>query len=114
MVELLKRKSAGGRFVRVNIIGKMDLPGVEEIRRTVRLGHKDRGDATLPYCVFLFDVRSNKGFYEWILEPVLADGEPSLKEWPDGQWQELDEKVVGGIIDAVNAWYDALALQLKS
>ncbi len=115
LAEVLKDKAAVGRFFCVEVIGRVDLPSIQEIRRTVRLGRKKHQcEYTSPFCVFLFDVRTNHGFYRWLAEPVVVGDEPTLNEQPDGQWLPLNEKVASELVDLVSAWYDALALQLKS
>lgn len=115
LAEVSKDAGKPGRCFGVQVVGRLELPdvpsadlGPRPMRRKQLLGF------TMPLCAFLFDVRSNRGFFRWIIEPVLDEGEPRLARQPSNEWTRLDERVIGDIVDRVVDWYDALALRLRA
>jgi len=66
----------------------------------------------LPVCVFVVNVRDNKAVYAWVAEPLVVPDGAKLRFHEQGAFHPLDPTAVSGIIDRVNAWYEALPKQL--
>jgi hypothetical protein len=112
---VLKDGVSAGRFFGVQVSGRVDLPDVREIAGELSPQHRNETAAfTIPVCAFLFDVRKNQGFYQWVVEPTLGDGGPKLNGSDAGQWHKLDERTLRTLVERVAAWYDALAARLHA
>jgi hypothetical protein len=115
LAEIRRGKAAGGRFFGVQVIGRAELPGLAEIRKRFRAERKKtHAEYTMPVCAFLFDVRTNAGYYRWLVEPVTSDDDAALNGKQDSEWAPLNEKAANQIVDRVGEWYETLALQLQS
>ncbi len=64
-------------------------------------------DEPIPVCRFLFVMDGDRGFYRWLKEPVVADGQPALRVYAGGAFQELDNGALDAIVGQVTAWYAA-------
>jgi hypothetical protein len=115
LAEVLKDGAKTGRFFGVQVAGQIDLPALEAINHDLQLGpRKPHSEFTIPLCAFLFDVRSNQGYYRWSVEPILGSGNPKLHLHANKAWARLDERAINAIVDQVAAWYDALAVRLRA
>ncbi|SRR6266849_5471275 len=111
-VEILKGGKSISRFFYAQLVPHLDLP---EIQR-VELGVMSHGltlkrnpvEKLVPICVFVVGVRKPEGIYRWSLEPVVENGQASLRECREANWQDLDEQGADRLIGQVNAWYDAV------
>jgi hypothetical protein len=85
----------------------------EDGMRDVEQRFRGSGDPPyLPACVFVVNVRDNKGFYAWVAEPSVETKGAALQFHETGTFHPLDRAAVDGIIARVNAWYQALHKQL--
>jgi hypothetical protein len=115
LAEVLKGGAKAGRFFGVQVAGRLDLPDGPTVDPDPRSPRPKRvAEFTMPLCAFLFDVRSNQGFYRWVVEPIIEHGDPKLERLTDKKWNKLDEAAVDGMVDHVSAWYDALADRLRA
>jgi hypothetical protein len=65
-------------------------------------------DAPFPFCVFVFTMDDDRGYYGWLKEPVLgARRSPSLRPLSQVGWDELDGAGLTRIVESVDSWYDA-------
>jgi hypothetical protein len=111
-VEILKGGKSKSRFFYAQMVAHLDLP---EMRR-VELGVMSNGltlernpiEKSVPICVFVIGVRKPEGIYRWVVEPVVEDGQASVRECLEANWHTLDEEGADRLIGQVNAWYDAL------
>jgi hypothetical protein len=109
LVELLRKGKSTLRIFAVRIIAGMDLPSVEEAESQLPSQlRREAAGAALPLCVFLIGVRQPEGLCRWLVEPVVEDGQASLRRNPEPTWQPLDDAVVNRLLAQVNTWYDAL------
>jgi hypothetical protein len=63
---------------------------------------------TYPVCLFFFTVREEQAFFSWLAEPVVNGGGPKLVHHTRANCVELTDALVGGVVDRVVAWYDAV------
>jgi hypothetical protein len=90
----------------VRIVAYMDLPDTKDADARV-LSHLGRNsfEAALPICAFVIGVRLPEGIYRWVVEPVVEDGRPALRQVAlsrrdvGATWQTLDETGAARLID---------------
>jgi hypothetical protein len=67
-----------------------------------------------PVCLLYFIMEGEKGYFTWLVEPVLTEeGAPKLCPPADPALVPLDEKVLAGVVQQVRSWYRALFAALK-
>ncbi|XHR84343.1 MAG: DUF4365 domain-containing protein [Gloeotrichia echinulata GP01] len=65
------------------------------------------GDLPFPVCLFLFTLDNDKGYYRWILEPIIKErNNVALKLNECNELKTLSEEEKNNIIAIVNSWYD--------
>lgn len=65
-------------------------------------------DATIPFCVFVFTMSDDRGYFRWLREPAIAARrKPVLRAATGMGWAELDDLALDRMVDAVDAWYEA-------
>jgi hypothetical protein len=65
-------------------------------------------DATIPFCVFVFTMSDDRGYFRWLKEPAVgARRKPVLRAEGGIGWSDLDRDALDRIVDAVDAWYEA-------
>ena len=113
LAEVLHDGASRGRYFGVQVDGRVDLvrPSDIDMRRPRKKTHSKY---SIPLCDFLFDVRSNDGFFRWIVEPLVADDQPKLSEKSESEWRPLSDDAIRRITTMVNVYYDALSVQLKA
>jgi hypothetical protein len=106
-VEIHSKDKTRRRFG-VQIVPYMDLPGIKDAdaRILAHLG-RNHSEDELPLCVFVIGVRKPEGIYRWIVEPVVEDGQATLRRNTEANWHPLDEEGAARLIGQANAWYDA-------
>jgi hypothetical protein len=52
-------------------------------------------------------MENDRGFYSWVVEPLVTDQGPLLEPHATASFAELDTNAVNDIVASVNAWYDA-------
>lgn len=64
-------------------------------------------DLPFPMCLFFFTVDNDKGYYKWILEPIIKDhNNVALKINENEELTLLNDEEIDNIITIVNSWYD--------
>lgn len=63
-------------------------------------------DTPFPICLFVFEMASDRGFYRWLNQPVVAQSNQiNLKMNKANLFKTLDEIELNNIVNDVNAWY---------
>ncbi|HEX8904152.1 MAG TPA: DUF4365 domain-containing protein [Longimicrobiaceae bacterium] len=107
LVTVARRGALTGRIFGVQVKARegsvdraADLRGSTEARAMA--------DAPFPFCVFVFTMADNRGYYRWLKEPVLgARRKPLLRAADPSDWHELNDDAMAKIVECVDAWYDA-------
>lgn len=99
------------RFV-VQVKGTMSSDPNDWMRSVKQLFRRGGGPFYHPVCVFVVNVRDNNAVYAWVAEPLIAPDGAKLRCPENGDFHPLNPAAVSGIIDRVNAWYEALPKQL--
>ncbi|WP_413172655.1 DUF4365 domain-containing protein [Anabaena azotica] len=64
-------------------------------------------DLPFPVCLFFFTLDNDQGYYRWILEPIINEGNNvSLKINENEELKKLNDQEIDNIIVMVNSWYD--------
>jgi hypothetical protein len=64
-------------------------------------------DLPFPVCLFFFTLDNDKGYYRWILEPIINEGNNMrLKFNENEELKNLNDQEIDNIIAMVNSWYD--------
>jgi hypothetical protein len=64
-------------------------------------------DLPFPVCLFFFTLDNDKGYYRWILEPIIKDhNNVALKINENEELKSLNDEKIDDIIAMVNNWYD--------
>jgi hypothetical protein len=114
LAEVLKDGAKAGRFFGVRVAGRSELPRGNGADRNPGPRRREHlAEPTLPLCAFVFDVRSGRGLYRWVVEPTVEGGEPRLNRYDASAWAELNEEAINLIVDLIIRWYDALAVHLR-
>jgi len=65
-------------------------------------------DAPMPYCVFVFTMEDDRGYFSWLKEPARGSrSAPRLDAVREARWCELDTGGMDRLVRSVNVWYDA-------
>lgn len=75
----------------------------------------------IPILVLVFTMQSNEGYFTWLYEPHVVDGQAKLHHVETKNteslrlrgFQDLDVQGLDRIADAVNAWYDARLIPIS-
>jgi hypothetical protein len=113
LAEVIHDGGSNGRYFGVQVGGRVDLTSPSDIDSS-RPKKNTHASYSIPLCAFVFDVRSNDGYFRWILEPLVTEDEPKLGEHANADWRPLNDDAIRRITSKVNAYYDALSLQLKA
>jgi hypothetical protein len=60
-----------------------------------------------PICLFFFSMEHDQGYFTWVKEPVIVDGNARLRVQHEPHCTKLDRKILDRIVQQVNDWYDA-------
>jgi hypothetical protein len=66
-----------------------------------------RREFAYPVALFLFRMENDRGFFTWVVEPLITEQGPLLYPHATASFADLDTNAVNQIVAAVNAWYDA-------
>lgn len=64
-------------------------------------------EATFPICMLSFSANSERGWFRWIVEPVVAPGEAGLELSSQIHFEPVTDELLDCVITRVNDWYDA-------
>ncbi|WP_204106706.1 MULTISPECIES: DUF4365 domain-containing protein [Spirulina sp. CCY15215] len=62
-------------------------------------------DLPFPACVFFFTMEDDRGYYQWLKYPLLANQTSETEE--RDRWYPLDDNALEQIVKAIAAWYNA-------
>ncbi|AFZ25961.1 hypothetical protein Cylst_3846 [Cylindrospermum stagnale PCC 7417] len=75
--------------------------------KNIKYNIKSFKDLPFPLCLFFFTLDNDKGYYKWILEPIVKDGNnAALKFNENDELRNLNDQEIDNIIAIVNNWYD--------
>ncbi|WP_161602268.1 DUF4365 domain-containing protein [Tautonia marina] len=64
-------------------------------------------DIPFPFCLVVFDIENDHGFYRWLKEPTIdPSGRPGLVDRDANWFRRLDRDALDEIINQVNQWYE--------
>jgi hypothetical protein len=76
---------------------------------------RELGTFPYPVCLFFFTMRDDKGYFTWLLEPLVnGQGKPRLRARSEADCKPLDREAIDRIVATVDHWYDALYADLKA
>jgi len=62
----------------------------------------------MPYCMFVFTMDDDRGYFSWLKEPVRGSRSAArLDAVREARSCELDTGGMDRLVRSVNAWYDA-------
>jgi hypothetical protein len=82
------------------------------VLRPVMQEKKRYGPFLRPVCLFLFAMENDAGWYTWVEEPMEKAGKVLLRSCAEPDCHQLDKRALKEIIDHVDAWHDAIFLDL--
>ncbi|MCP2727359.1 DUF4365 domain-containing protein [Limnofasciculus baicalensis] len=113
LVTLLKDGSYTGRIFGVQVKATVSTPKLIESKDIVEI-QIDLGlsqfiaEFSFPVCLFFFTLKNGQGYYKWILEPVMAEGDYSRLYWDNtNNLYRLTNEGISNIVSMVNRWYDS-------
>lgn len=74
--------------------------------RSVRRERTLFAATTFPVCMVSFSPAGELGYFRWILEPSLEDGEPVLGYAQRTNFEPLSPTLWDQVLSQANAWYD--------
>ncbi len=66
-----------------------------------------RREFSYPVTLFLFRMENDRGFFTWVVEPLVTEQGPLLEPHTTASFTDLDTNAVNEIVASVSAWYDA-------
>ena len=64
-------------------------------------------DLPFPMCLFFFTLDNDKGYYRWILEPIIKDRNNVILKYNESEeLKNLNDQEIDNMITMVNSWYD--------
>ena len=75
--------------------------------KSVRRERTQFAATTFPVCMVSFSPAGELGYFRWILEPSLEDGEPVLGYAQRTNFEPITPALLEHVVSQVNAWYDA-------
>ncbi|MBY0230017.1 MAG: hypothetical protein K2W96_12105 [Gemmataceae bacterium] len=87
--------------------GPATLAQVEKSLRPTMQSFARLGPFPYPVALFHFMMEDDQGCFAWVAEPEVADGAPRLVLREAPACLPLDRAALDGIVDRVDAWYDA-------
>jgi hypothetical protein len=112
LVSLRRNGKPSGRAFGVYLRGAMSPVSVDHANRVLKPSvdaFQRLGEFPYPVCLFFFTMVNDKGYFAWLVEPIIADGKPRLVQKRAPECAEMNEHTVDRIVEFVSAWYDASA-----
>jgi hypothetical protein len=76
------------------------------LRRTLQ-SLAQLGEFPYPVCLLYFTMHDDQGYYTWVAEPAVVDGEPRLLVHAEAHCRKMDRQALDEMVDQVDRWYDA-------
>ena len=80
---------------------------LDKVLRPTMQSFARRDAFPFPICLFHFTMDDDKGYYTWVAEPAVADGEARLLRRQAAHCETLDRAALDQIVGQVDRWYDA-------
>ena len=61
-----------------------------------------------PVCLMMFELQKQTGFFSWLAEPSINDGEAKLIHHKQVNCVPLTNEVVNHVVEQIVVWYDAV------
>ncbi|MCI0455915.1 MAG: hypothetical protein L0Z62_02910 [Gemmataceae bacterium] len=117
LVEVCDSSKPGLRRFGVVVRGKVRPANEEQLAKALKSALREVGplkQTAFPICLFCFTMQDIRGYFTWILEPVITEeGSPKLVPPSSPILVPLDKKVLDEIAQRVRDWYEALFAALK-
>jgi hypothetical protein len=96
MIEIPKGNKWLGWKLAVQVRGYLNIPSVPELNRVASaISRRHNLDELLfPLVLCAVEVRAPRGFYSWILEPVVEEKQPRLKHPVTYEWGQINVESV--------------------
>lgn len=108
LVSILRDGEMTGRQFGVSLKGRVSGARPPRVDKASLKSERERyRDVPFPVCLFIFLMEDDSGFYRWIVEPSVHDGEPRLDRGTRLSFEALTVDALNRIVDDVNDWYDA-------
>lgn len=113
LVTLLKDGSYTGRLFGVEVKATVSSPQLIEHKDIVEIQvdldlSQFMIEFPFPVCLFFFTLENGQGYYKWILEPVMVEGNYSrLSLNNSNDFYRLTNEGISNIVWTVNRWYDS-------
>ena len=112
MVEIADGDGPAWKRFGVHLQGTNSPITIEHASKVLNVGLRrfldDYGEPTLPFCLFYFAVADGQGLVAWIAEPLVKNGEPTLKYHEKAEFVVLDQEALDRIVDRVDAYFEAI------
>jgi hypothetical protein len=106
LVAIREKKVETSRLFWVHVKGLIDIPPGKWGSQVRQLFAK--ADYYFPALALCVDVRTEAAGYAWLAEPCVVDGQAKLVTHTRPRFESFDNDSLQAIVNAVNAWYDAL------
>jgi hypothetical protein len=110
LVAIMVREQHSGRVFGVNLKASISLPNSVKRGHTIAIPDENIQIIEFPFpvCLFYFTMEDDKGYYKWLLEPVLTEANSTKLQWNSGhEFKKLSDSEIHKIVSQVNRWYDA-------
>ena len=74
--------------------------------RSVRRERAQFASTTFPVCMVSFSPAGELGYFRWIIEPSVENGEPVLGYAQRTHFEPITDALLDGVFALVDAWYD--------
>lgn len=75
--------------------------------RSVRRERAQFASTTFPVCMVSFSPAGELGYFRWIVEPSVENGEPVLGYAQRTHFEPITDALLDAVFAQVDAWYDA-------
>ncbi|HBE19012.1 MAG TPA: hypothetical protein DEG17_23770 [Cyanobacteria bacterium UBA11149] len=113
LVTLLKDGNYTGRIFGVQVKATVSTPKLIEHKDIVEI-EMDLGlsqfmiEFPFPVCLFFFTLANGQGYYKWILEPVMVEGNYSkLTLNNSNDFYRINNEGISNLVSTANGWYDS-------
>jgi hypothetical protein len=111
-VDLLLTLAADGELSgrHLGVVVKPRTSEADVPRLTPRSVRRERAQfvaTTFPVCMVSFSPSGELGYFRWILEPSLENGESVLGYAQRTNFEPITPALIDQLVSRVNAWYDA-------
>lgn len=115
MIEIPKGHKRLGWTLAVQVKGYLDIPSTSELDRVASaLSRRHSLDEFIfPLILCAVEVRAPRGFYTWILEPVVEEKHPRLRRPDEYEWGQINVKAVHEMYVKATRYWEAWAHNVR-